>query len=92
MQMLDDLSRDIWRALQAEMLTDDDAQKLAEAIHVRRAVARARLSVETSLKPAACSSDVVAFFDSVVNWMQQPRHVRTNLSWDHTTEFYLYLS
>jgi hypothetical protein len=53
MQMLDDLSRDIWRALQAGMLGDDDAQKLAEAIHIRRTAARARMAAETALKPPA---------------------------------------
>jgi hypothetical protein len=38
---LDDLSRDVWRALAAGMLDDTDAQQLAEVIHARRTVARA---------------------------------------------------
>ncbi len=36
LRTLDDLSRDVWRALDAGMLSDDDAQRLAEAIHARR--------------------------------------------------------
>jgi hypothetical protein len=43
MSNLDDLSRDVWRALAAGMLTDDDAQHLAEVIHARRALTRARM-------------------------------------------------
>ena len=35
---LDDLSRAIWRGLSQGALNDDDAQRLAELIHVRRAV------------------------------------------------------
>jgi len=38
---LDDLSRDVWRALAAGMLSDANAQHLAEVIHARRTVARA---------------------------------------------------
>ena len=34
---LDDFSRDIWKALSAGMLSDDEAQSLAELIHARRA-------------------------------------------------------
>lgn len=37
---LDDFSRDIWKALSANLLNDDDAQQLAEAIHNRRTVHR----------------------------------------------------
>jgi hypothetical protein len=40
MSILDDLSRDVWRALAAGMLTDNDAEHLAEIIHARRTVAR----------------------------------------------------
>jgi hypothetical protein len=38
---LDALSQSIWQGLQAGALTDDDAQRLAELIHVRRMAARA---------------------------------------------------
>ena len=38
---LDDLSRAIWRGLSQGALNDDDAQRLAELIHTRRAVAKA---------------------------------------------------
>jgi hypothetical protein len=36
LRSLDDLSRDVWRALSGGLLTDDDAQRLAETIHERR--------------------------------------------------------
>lgn len=50
MSSLDDFSRDVWRALAAGMLTDDDAQHLAEVIHARRTLARA---LEASGRPKA---------------------------------------
>lgn len=37
---LDDLSRRIWQAHAAETVTDDEAQRLAEVLHARRAVIR----------------------------------------------------
>lgn len=46
--MLDDLSRDIWKAVQAGMLSDDDAQRLAEMIHAKRARVRAGNTLPTS--------------------------------------------
>jgi hypothetical protein len=36
LRALNDLSRDVWRALSGGLLTDDDAQRLAETIHERR--------------------------------------------------------
>src|SRR5215212_6824658 len=44
---LDTLSRSIWQGLAAGALNDDDAQRLAELIHVRRTAAR-----EAPAKPA----------------------------------------
>lgn len=38
---LDELSRSIWRGLSTGALGEDDAQRLAEVIHARRAVAKA---------------------------------------------------
>jgi hypothetical protein len=55
LQTLDDLSRDIWRALQAGMLGDADAQALAEAIHARRAQARAGRAPLRQVGPRAWS-------------------------------------
>lgn len=40
LRTLDDLSRDIWRAMAAGMLSDEDAQRLAEAVEVRRSAQR----------------------------------------------------
>lgn len=40
LRVLDDLSRDIWKALSAGLLSDEDAQRLAEAIHAKRTRAR----------------------------------------------------
>lgn len=36
LRMLDDLSRDIWKAFGASMISEDEAQALAQAIHDRR--------------------------------------------------------
>ncbi len=41
LRALDDLSRSIWQGLAAGALDDDDAQRLAEAIHARRIAAKA---------------------------------------------------
>jgi hypothetical protein len=40
MQELDDLSRDVWRAMSVGLLDDIDAGRLAETIHARRTIAR----------------------------------------------------
>ncbi len=48
---LDDLSRSIWKGLGEGVLTDDDAQRLAEAIHARKAAGRPPEAVRGGPRP-----------------------------------------
>jgi hypothetical protein len=59
---LDDLSRDVWRAMAAGMLTDNDAEHLAEVIHARRAIARTLEVSQRATEPRTGPSRPWSYF------------------------------
>lgn len=54
LHQLDHLSRDLWKAFNAGLIGDDDAQRLAELIHDRRGVTR-RPQRPVGVVPTRCS-------------------------------------
>lgn len=54
LRQLDHLSRDLWKAFNAGLIGDDDAQRLAELIHDRRGTTRA-FQKPLGVAPTRCS-------------------------------------
>ena len=54
LHQLDHLSRDLWKAFNAGLICDDDAQRLAELIHDRRGVTRG-FQKPVGVAPTRCS-------------------------------------
>lgn len=57
LRVLDDLSRDVWKGHAGALLTDVEAQELAEAIHNRRIAQRDGSSAPTPKTPSAIVSE-----------------------------------
>lgn len=55
LHQLDHLSRDLWKAFNAGLIGDDDAQRIAELIHDRRSVTRGGPQSPKSVSPTRCS-------------------------------------
>lgn len=62
LRVLDDLSRDIWKALSAGLLNDDEAQRLAEAIYARRTMVRAQKPIGKPQNAGASASRTWSYF------------------------------